>query len=235
MSSFTPSSSSSNLLTIRKPQHESPSTNASSPKSQPLDEKRIYIGNLDPTIDEYTVLKLFTPFGKITKLDFMFHWHGPKKGTPRGYCFLEYETASQATVAVNQMNRKAIKLRPLNVSLANLAPPSADSEKGRKRTLDPNRPTAFSLLKAGGPLKNATTDEKIRAMEKKLAQMAEPAKTPAPPAHASLPPKPATTSSLSSARSSRINNSNHSDSGRNNGKKARGASSSLASARHGPY
>jgi len=68
----------------------------------------------------YTVLKLFTPFGKITKLDFMFHWHGPKKGTPRGYCFLEYETASQATAAVNQMNRKAIKLRPLNVSLANL-------------------------------------------------------------------------------------------------------------------
>jgi len=116
------------------------------------------------------------------------------------------------------------------------APPSADSEKGRKRTLDPNRPTAFSLLKAGGALKNATTDEKIRAMEKKLAQMAEPAKTPAPPAHASLPPKPATTSSLSSTRSSRIgNNNNHSDRSRNNGKKTRGASSSLASARHGPY
>ncbi|KAF9896127.1 hypothetical protein BX616_008078 [Lobosporangium transversale] len=137
------------------------------------------------------VLKLFSPFGKITKLDFMFHWHGAKKGTPRGYCFLEFEAASQAADAVKYMNRKSIKMRPLNVSLANMAPPTAsDGEKGRKRTMDPNRPTAFSLLKAGGTLKNASTDEKIRAMERKLAQMSEPVKVPVPPAHASLPPKP---------------------------------------------
>lgn len=239
----TSTSSSSNLLTIRKPQHDSPSSSTtSSPKSQPLDDKRIYIGNLDPTIDEYTVLKLFTPFGKITKLDFMFHWHGPKKGTPRGYCFLEYESASQAAAAVKQMNRKAIKLRPLNVSLANMAPPSTDSEKGRKRTLDPNRPTAFSLLKAGGALKNASTDEKIKAMEKKLAQMSSPPKIPALPAHASLPSKPIISSS-SSFSSARSNSSSHNAANRTNGGRAgtaanshRGAgSSSLASARHRPY
>ncbi|KAG0043463.1 putative RNA-binding protein 18, partial [Gryganskiella cystojenkinii] len=52
------------------------------------------------------VLKLFSPFGKITKLDFMFHWSGPKKGTPRGYCFLEFEASSQAIEAVKTMNRK---------------------------------------------------------------------------------------------------------------------------------
>ncbi|KAI9231739.1 MAG: hypothetical protein BYD32DRAFT_375690, partial [Podila humilis] len=116
-----------NPLSYRKPSTPSStssstfaSTTNASNKSKPLSETRIYVGNLDPTIDEYTVLKLFTPFGKITKLDFMFHWHGPKKGTPRGYCFLEFETADQATKAVLQMNRKAIKMRPLNVSLANL-------------------------------------------------------------------------------------------------------------------
>ncbi|KAG0324926.1 hypothetical protein BGZ99_001285 [Dissophora globulifera] len=123
------------------------SSNSTTPSTS-KDDKRIYVGNLDPTIDEYTVLKLFSPFGKITKLDFMFHWHGPKKGTPRGYCFLEFESASQAAAAVAQMNRKAIKMRPLSVSLANMA----------------------------GALKNATTDEKIRAMERKLAQMAQPPK-----------------------------------------------------------
>ncbi|KAF9378406.1 hypothetical protein CPB97_009597 [Podila verticillata] len=173
-------------------------TNASN-KSKPLSETRIYVGNLDPTIDEYTVLKLFTPFGKITKLDFMFHWHGPKKGTPRGYCFLEFETADQATKAVMQMNRKAIKLRPLNVSLANLAPPSTDSEQGRKRTLDPSRSSTFSILKAGA-LKNASTNDKIKAMERKLAQMnsassspgspSSPSPSPSLPTHYSLPPKP---------------------------------------------
>ena len=66
------------------------------------------------------VLKLFSPFGKVTKLDFMFHWSGPKKGTPRGYCFLEFEMSSQAADAVKTMNRKVIKQRPLSVSLANM-------------------------------------------------------------------------------------------------------------------
>ncbi|KAI8599179.1 hypothetical protein EDD21DRAFT_417038 [Dissophora ornata] len=197
-STSTSSASSSNPLTIRKAQHDSPSSNSSSPSSLSKDDKRIYVGNLDAAVDEYTVLKLFSPFGKITKLDFMFHWHGPKKGTPRGYCFLEFESASQAAAAVSQMNRKAIKLRPLSVSLANMAPPSTDSEKGRKRTLDPNRPTAFSLLKAGA-LKNASTNDKIKAMERKLAQMAEPPKLPAPPVHASLPLKPAVTMTPSSS------------------------------------
>lgn len=68
----------------------------------------------------------------------MFHWHGPKKGTPRGYCFLEFETADQAAKAVLQMNRKAIKLRPLNVSLANLVNISfgtLNQEKWNQRTL----------------------------------------------------------------------------------------------------
>src|SRR4051794_38565300 len=50
--------------------------------------QRLYIGNLDPTMDEYTVVKLFEPFGKITFLDFLFHWQGVKRGQPRGYCFL---------------------------------------------------------------------------------------------------------------------------------------------------
>ncbi|KAF9119416.1 hypothetical protein BGW39_000319 [Mortierella sp. 14UC] len=183
MASTNPSSSSSSSLPSRIP--EEPAVNPltirvahpptvpikSTSNHHPLDDRRLYIGNLDPTIDEYMLLKLFSPFGKVTKLDFMFHYSGPKKGAPRGYCFLEYETSAQAAVAIKQMNRRSLKNRALIVSLANVAPPSTDQE-GRKKSHDPNRPTAFSLLKAG-TLKNASTDEKIKAMERKLAQMAE--------------------------------------------------------------
>ena len=42
-------------------------------------------------------MKLFEPHGKITFLDYMFHWSGPKKGQPRGYCFLEYEKKQVGT------------------------------------------------------------------------------------------------------------------------------------------
>ncbi|KAF9112463.1 hypothetical protein BGX27_003350 [Mortierella sp. AM989] len=227
------SSSSINPLSYRKPQNGSTSSNSTSPsKALPPDDKRLYVGNLDPTIDEYALLKLFSPFGKITKLDFMFHWHGAKKGTPRGYCFLEYEDSTQAAAAVKQMNRKSIKMRPLNVSLANMAPPSTDSENGRKRIIDPNRPTAFSLLKAGA-LKNASTDEKIKAMERKLAQMSEPTKTPAPPVHSSLPHKPAVTMSSSNRASN--GNTNRGGSGRGGSGAHRGAGASSSSNRHQPY
>ncbi|KAH7042996.1 hypothetical protein BKA57DRAFT_413298 [Linnemannia elongata] len=191
-----------NPLTIRVAQPPAPPSTSTSKNQQPLDDRRLYIGNLDPTIDEYTLLKLFSPFGKVTKLDFMFHYSGPKKGTPRGYCFLDYEASSQAAVAIKQMNRRSVKNRPLIVSLANIAPPSTDQQDGRKKSHDPNRPTAFSILKAGA-LKNASTDEKIKAMERKLAQMSESNsnKDPSVPAHPSLPSRPASNTNNSFAGS----------------------------------
>lgn len=51
---------------------------------------RLYIGNLSPTVDEYTLIQVLQKFGKITKLDFMFHKTGVLKGKPRGYAFVEF-------------------------------------------------------------------------------------------------------------------------------------------------
>ncbi|KAF9973470.1 hypothetical protein BGZ73_003302 [Actinomortierella ambigua] len=173
------------------------------------DDKRIYIGNLDPAIDEYTVVKLFTPYGKIANLDFMFHWHGPKKGTPRGYCFLEYETSEQASTAVKAMNKKTVKQKTLHVSLANAAPVKAENDNvNKKRPIDSSRPTNFSLLKTGS-LKNASMEEKIRAMENKLAQMAAPPARPTTPAHPSLPQKPRIAQPPASSTSGSASNQPH--------------------------
>lgn len=41
-------------------------------------------------MDRYALLQVFTKFGKVSKLDFLFHKAGPNKGKPRGYAFLEY-------------------------------------------------------------------------------------------------------------------------------------------------
>lgn len=51
---------------------------------------RLFVGNLAPTVDEYTLLQVFSKFGKITKLDLMFHKTGVLKGKPRGYAFVEF-------------------------------------------------------------------------------------------------------------------------------------------------
>lgn len=40
----------------------------------------------------YSLIHVFSKFGKIAKLDYLFHKTGPAKGKPRGYAFVEYAT-----------------------------------------------------------------------------------------------------------------------------------------------
>jgi RNA recognition motif-containing protein len=35
---------------------------------------------------------VFGKFGKIVKEEFMWHKDGPRRGQPRGYCFVEFAT-----------------------------------------------------------------------------------------------------------------------------------------------
>ena len=38
----------------------------------------------------YTLVQVFSKYGAISKLDYLFHKAGPLKGKPRGYAFIEY-------------------------------------------------------------------------------------------------------------------------------------------------
>ncbi|KAG2185513.1 hypothetical protein INT44_002306, partial [Umbelopsis vinacea] len=158
-------------------------------------QQRLYIGNLDPTIDEYALVKLFEPFGKITLMDFLFHFAGPKRGQPRGYCFLEYSSKEEALKAIDTMNNKMIKGRPLIVSFALAvrtffsliwsvslysassillplqAPAHEDSMPRKGQTSSSqHRPNLLSVMKSQKMAK-ASTDAKIKAIEKKLAAL----------------------------------------------------------------
>lgn len=73
-----------------------PEPKTQSEKPRKLLSDRLYIGNLHPTADEYTVLRTFNKFGKVTKLDFLFHKSGPFKGKPRGFAFIEYSKPEHA-------------------------------------------------------------------------------------------------------------------------------------------
>lgn len=43
-------------------------------------------------VSRYTLVQVFSKYGNISKLDFLFHKAGPMKGKPRGYAFIEYAT-----------------------------------------------------------------------------------------------------------------------------------------------
>lgn len=80
--------------------------------------ERLFISNLSPTVTEYILLKLFTPHGKIKTFNFLWHKHGPKKGEPRGYAFIEYDTESEALKAIKSLDGRLVAGRHLRVQVA---------------------------------------------------------------------------------------------------------------------
>ncbi|KAK4048125.1 hypothetical protein OIV83_004995 [Microbotryomycetes sp. JL201] len=90
---------------------------ASTSKSA-LTSTRLYIGNLSPSVDEYSLMQLCSRHGKITKLDFLFHKTGPLKGKPRGYAFVEFESVQEAQQARNNLHDKLVRGRKINVMQA---------------------------------------------------------------------------------------------------------------------
>ncbi|RXK35907.1 hypothetical protein M231_06827 [Tremella mesenterica] len=130
---------------------------------------RLYVGNLAPTVDEYTLIQILGKYGKVTKLDFIFHKNGPLKGKPRGYAFVEYSDKDDALKAMIKLHNRLLRGRNLVVTPANSAPPTdmPSLHKGRR---DPPKTTTLSLLKASKKPQSAAAQ--IAAMEAKLATMA---------------------------------------------------------------
>ncbi|TFK47336.1 RNA-binding domain-containing protein [Heliocybe sulcata] len=149
---------------------------APKPTAQPRQvlKDRLYVGNLHPTVDEHALIKVFSKFGKISKLDYLFHKTGLLKGKPRGYVFIEYANPEDAATAITSAHDKVLRGRKLVVTYATQAPlndPASSSSKYRKGALEANRPTTLSLLKTSVTSSRNDTNDKIAKLEAKLRQM----------------------------------------------------------------
>ncbi|WWC72043.1 uncharacterized protein I206_106003 [Kwoniella pini CBS 10737] len=144
---------------------QSTSTNPGSGKPD-----RLYVGNLSPTIDEFTLIQIFSKYGKITKLDFMFHKTGVLKGKPRGFAFIQFSDKDDALKAMIKLHDRLLRGRKLVVTYASSAPPEnlPLPIKGRRPT-EAAKTTTLSLLKSSRKPQSASAQ--IAAMEAKLAHM----------------------------------------------------------------
>ncbi|RDX41635.1 RNA-binding domain-containing protein [Lentinus brumalis] len=192
-------------------------------QTRTLLKDRLYVGNLHPSVDEYTLLQVFSKFGKINKLDFLFHKAGPLKGKPRGYAFVEYGCKDDAERALTRAHDKLLRGRKLVVTYANQAPLDSASgalgagSKNRRAMSEVGKPTTLSLLKSAGTGRsNNATDAKIARMEAKLRQL-EGASTVSAvgglPGHPSLPPKPVAAAAAAATTSSPRRTPTHAPSG----------------------
>ncbi|XP_044296039.1 probable RNA-binding protein 18 isoform X2 [Varanus komodoensis] len=140
------------------------------------DGHRLWIGNLDPKITEYHLLKLLQKFGKVKQFDFLFHKSGALEGQPRGYCFVNFETKQEAEQAIQRLNGKLALSKKLLVRWAHAQRYDQNkNEKALPISLEPSSSTEPTQS-------NLSVSTKIKAIEAKLKMMAENPDAELPPA-----------------------------------------------------
>ncbi|XP_065331939.1 probable RNA-binding protein 18 [Cloeon dipterum] len=130
------------------------------------DERRLWIGNLDPRVTEFTLLKLLQSYGAIEKFDLLFHRQGPLAGQPRGYAFITYKSISEASHAMKALHGKLVGTRTITVRLATSVP-KEDLERHKPEILIP----ALSGTKTKSDEKKSSPMTKIQEIEAKLQRM----------------------------------------------------------------
>uniref|UniRef100_A0A7C9DAW6 RRM domain-containing protein n=1 Tax=Opuntia streptacantha TaxID=393608 RepID=A0A7C9DAW6_OPUST len=131
-------------------------------------ERRLYVGNIDHRISEATLIKMFSPFGKIESEDFLLHTRGPKRGEPRGFAFVQYSTKWEARLAKEKMHGRLACGRPLVVRLASEKSAVEAAENLSKTSVVTNRSTSSSS--SSGPMSRSA---KIAAIKNKLKALEE--------------------------------------------------------------
>lgn len=85
----------------------------------PSSSRCLYVSNLPPSFTEYNLVSLFSPHGKISRLDLIFHKSGPLKGRTKGYAFIEYAKQEDAMSAKVKVDGKAVGGRRIAIGWAN--------------------------------------------------------------------------------------------------------------------
>ncbi|VDB95574.1 unnamed protein product [Peniophora sp. CBMAI 1063] len=186
-----PSTSTNALLSYPTYDAEA-STSSNKPsqvKSREVVPERLYIGNLHPAVTEHTLIQIFSKYGKMSQLDFLYHKTGTMKGKPRGYAFIEYANSDDATTALAAAHGKLLRGRKLVVTHANQAPMDAAGSLPRRIVNEAGRPTTLSLIKSASAPRNR---DAISALEAKLKQLErdDSAELVTPPLEHPLPAKP---------------------------------------------
>ena len=77
--------------------------------SQKDDCYKLWIGNLDQKLTEYSFLKVLQNLSiSIQKFDFVYNKYGPEKGKSRGYCFVTVGTLQDVDKLIRALDRREI-------------------------------------------------------------------------------------------------------------------------------
>ncbi|XP_020285638.1 probable RNA-binding protein 18 [Pseudomyrmex gracilis] len=135
-------------------------------KSNQIEDRRLWVGNLDLRINEYQLLKLVQKYGTIEKFDLLFHRSGPQAGQPRGYAFVTYTTIEDAKTAKDALHNLKVGAKNVIVRWAHSVTES-DMDKPKPKIDIP------ALAGAKKEDKKISRETAIQAIEAKLKLMKE--------------------------------------------------------------
>lgn len=131
----------------------------------------IWIGNLDPKVTEFQLLKIVEPFGRVVRFDFMYTNNETGDRQPRGYAFVTYEDHVTAAEAIAKLNGTKLLSRELRVQQSSATHiPSKSSSHAAAAKLPLSISLSLDKKEDSGKKVSAAKDKlsKIRAMEAKL-------------------------------------------------------------------
>ncbi|KAG8228161.1 hypothetical protein J437_LFUL002815 [Ladona fulva] len=146
----------------------------------------IFIGNLDPEVDEKLLYDTFSAFGVILQTPKIMR--DPETGNSKGYAFINFASFEASDAAIEAMNGQYLCNRPITVSYA-----FKKDAKGER-----HGSAAERLLAAQNPLSQADRPHQLFADAPPPMQAAMPPAPPPPPSSLSMhgltivpPPPPA--------------------------------------------
>lgn len=134
----------------------------------------VFVGNLDPEVDEQLLYSTFSAFGQVAEAKVMYD----DDGNPRGFGFIKFAGFDSADAAIMAMNGQYLSSKPLHVGYAF----KRDGSKGERHGSTAERMLATSL-QSGDSRPNM-----LFAAEPKTAGAAASAQSSAPPPMMMAPP-----------------------------------------------
>ena len=123
---------------------------------------RLWIGNLDPYLTEYSLLRLFQNFGvTIKNFNIVYHRSGPDKGKSKGYCFLTVASDEDAQKLIKGLDSKHVMGSRIQVRYA------LNDGELRKPQVEPTRSvkTKQNNTAAIRSLQIKRIEDKLKSME----------------------------------------------------------------------
>lgn len=148
----------------------------------------LFIGNLEPEVDEKQLYDTFSSFGILLFAKIM---RDPDNGTSRGFGFISYDTFEAADAALSSMNGQFLCNRPISVSYAYKKETKGERHgSAAERLIAANRPkdAPKPLSMPAMPSLGAPAPLALGASAPGPPSGAPPANAPPPGAPPSMPP-----------------------------------------------